>query len=316
LPDDVRALLTAIVHGREAWSPYGVLERAGHRPGLIDRLVEYDLRLMPSVKDVSALPTAGKRLVIVAAEGHVLRFRIFDNDGKMVKDTDSIRQAARAPQIEGLRKRLEKLWPPHELTTSEKDRVIDAVTSIVGHTRRMEEGLLARWEAHPDGFPDRLQITLSRYGAYVVGTRILGREDKGKFLLGPGENPRDHGRRGPTPHILTAEREESPKAYDPGREIVQRITVFWDLSGRAGGPSPRVVGRCRPLLGDGTVADPHSLDPDDADPGPPRCRRSPRRRRHTSQFESSPPGPRYASLCKPRTNREFFKYDSASAYVD
>jgi hypothetical protein len=96
---------------------------------------EYDLRLMSSVKDVNAIPRAGTRLVIVAAVDHVLYFRIFDSEGKMVVDTDATRWTAQAPQIEDLRKQLAKLWPSHELTTSEKDRVIDAVTSIVGHTR-------------------------------------------------------------------------------------------------------------------------------------------------------------------------------------
>jgi hypothetical protein len=95
----------------------------------------YDLRLMSSVKDVSAIPKEGMRLVIVAAMDHVLHFRIFDSEGKMVVDADATRWTAQAPQIEDLRKQLAKLWPSHELTTSEKDRVIDAVTSIVGHTR-------------------------------------------------------------------------------------------------------------------------------------------------------------------------------------
>lgn len=94
----------------------------------------YDLRLMSSVNDVSAIPTAGKRLVIVSAVDHVLHFRIFDNDGKMVVDTDATRRTAQAAQINDLSKQLDNLWPPHELTTSEKRPVIDAVTSIVGQT--------------------------------------------------------------------------------------------------------------------------------------------------------------------------------------
>jgi hypothetical protein len=101
----------------------------------------FDLRLMSSVKDVSAIPTAGKRLVIVAAVGHLLHFRIFDHDGKMVVDTDATRRTAQAPQIEDLRKQLANSWPPHELTTSEKGWVIDAVTSIVGHTPDSDEWL-------------------------------------------------------------------------------------------------------------------------------------------------------------------------------
>jgi hypothetical protein len=66
---------------------------------------------------------------------NVLHFRIFDSEGTIVVDTDATRRTAQAPQIEDLREQLAKLWPSHELTTSEKDRVIDAVTSIVGHTR-------------------------------------------------------------------------------------------------------------------------------------------------------------------------------------
>ena len=95
----------------------------------------YDLQVIFPVKDVSAIPTTGKRLVIVATVGHVLHFRIFDNDGKMVVDTDATQRPAQAAQISDLRKQLETLWPPHELTTSDKSRVIDTVTSIVGHTR-------------------------------------------------------------------------------------------------------------------------------------------------------------------------------------
>ena len=98
-----------------------------------DRL-GYDLRLMSSVNDVSGIPTAGQSLIIVAVVDHVLHFRIFDGDGKVVVDTDEKRLTEQAPQIEDLRKRLESLWPPHELTKSEKGRVIDDVTSIFGHT--------------------------------------------------------------------------------------------------------------------------------------------------------------------------------------
>jgi hypothetical protein len=75
-----------------------------------------DLRLMSSVKDVNGIPTAGKNLIIVAAVDNVLHFRIFDLDGKVVLDTDEKHLAEQARQIEDLRKQLESLWPPHELT--------------------------------------------------------------------------------------------------------------------------------------------------------------------------------------------------------
>jgi CRISPR-associated protein Cas8a1/Csx13 len=96
----------------------------------------YDLRLMSSVNDVSGIPTAGNRLIIAAVVDQVLHFRIFNDDGKMVVDTDEKSLTKQAQPIEDLRKQLESLWPPHELTDSEEDRVIATVTSIVGHTER------------------------------------------------------------------------------------------------------------------------------------------------------------------------------------
>ena len=44
-----------------------------------------DLRLISSLNDVGDIPTEGKDLVIVAALGQALHFRIFDSDGKQVK---------------------------------------------------------------------------------------------------------------------------------------------------------------------------------------------------------------------------------------
>ena len=93
----------------------------------------FDLRLMSSLNGVSGIPTKGKNLIIVAAVNNVLHFRIFDGDGKVVVDTDEKGLTEQARQIEDLRKQLESLWLPHELTRSDKDRVITAVTSIVGH---------------------------------------------------------------------------------------------------------------------------------------------------------------------------------------
>ena len=60
-----------------------------------------------------------------------LHFRMFDNDCKVFVDTDEQRLPKQARQIEDLRKQLASMWPPHELTWSDKDRVATAVTSIV-----------------------------------------------------------------------------------------------------------------------------------------------------------------------------------------
>jgi hypothetical protein len=92
----------------------------------------WDLQLLPGVKEVSGLPTTGKKLVIVAAVNQVLQFRMFDADGKQFIDTDETGLPAKAPAIDDLRKQLEGLWPPHTLTTNEKDQVVAAVRKIVG----------------------------------------------------------------------------------------------------------------------------------------------------------------------------------------
>ena len=94
-----------------------------------------DLRLMSSVNDVSEIPTGGKGQTIVAVVDEVLHFRIFDDDGKVVVDTNAAGLKEQERSIEALRKQLETLWPPHELTESEKHAVVAAVTEIVGYTQ-------------------------------------------------------------------------------------------------------------------------------------------------------------------------------------
>jgi DNA-directed RNA polymerase specialized sigma24 family protein len=106
---------------------------------LIDLLPRYNLRLMSAVENVSGLPRKGENLVIVAAVDRALHFRIFDAHGQMVVDTDEPRLIGQARQVEDLRKQLEGMWPPHELTRSEKSRVISTVKSIVGHALRPHE---------------------------------------------------------------------------------------------------------------------------------------------------------------------------------
>ncbi len=94
----------------------------------------YDLRLMSALTDTAGIPTAGKSLIIVADVDHMLQLRIFNSDGKVIIDTDEKMLVAQAFLIEMLKKRLESLWPPHELSKIEKDGVITAVTAIVDRT--------------------------------------------------------------------------------------------------------------------------------------------------------------------------------------
>ncbi len=93
---------------------------------------ECDLKLISSVSDVTDIPKAGKSLVIVAAVKNVLHFRIFDFTGRVIADTDETKLGRQAQQIENLRKQLDSLWLSHELTKSEKERVVATVTSIIG----------------------------------------------------------------------------------------------------------------------------------------------------------------------------------------
>ena len=180
VPASVRALLEAKPEVR----PHRASTRPGHRTW-IDRMVNasqrlwkhpevfqpllrslvanfpdqvysdlFDLRLMYSLmysgSDVSSIPTSGTNLVIVANVKDVLYFRIFDADGKVVVDTDETRLTTQAGPIADLKKQLDSVRPPHELTRSEKDRVIAEVTSIVGRTHSDETvSLLVSLSAEP-----------------------------------------------------------------------------------------------------------------------------------------------------------------------
>jgi Heparan-alpha-glucosaminide N-acetyltransferase, catalytic len=112
-----------------------------------------DLRLISSANDVGALPRRGKNLIVVADVRDALHFRGFDSEGKIVVDTDQNGLPEKVQQIADLRRQLESLWPPHELTANEKDPLVAAVTSIAGPSRsqavwRVVGGLLKAnlWE--------------------------------------------------------------------------------------------------------------------------------------------------------------------------
>src|SRR5262249_47036846 len=97
------------------------LKRYSDARGHLKDLLGCDLRLMSSVKDVERLPREGKNLIVVAAVGQVVHVRIFDSDGKTVVDTDETRLKDRVQQIAAVKRQLDSLWPPHELTGNEKD---------------------------------------------------------------------------------------------------------------------------------------------------------------------------------------------------
>jgi len=86
-------------------------------------IYNYDVRVV-AVSDESVIPTGHKSEIVVAIVDDVYHFRVFDGVGKVVVDTNEKRL------IDEVRKQLEQLKPPHELTDSEKGRVIATITSI------------------------------------------------------------------------------------------------------------------------------------------------------------------------------------------
>ncbi|AGA24625.1 hypothetical protein [Singulisphaera acidiphila] len=95
----------------------------------------FRLRLMPFVRDVSGIPTEGKKLLVVANVGNVLHFRGFGDDGKVVVKTDETSLKAHAESIADLKKQLESLWFAPQLTEGQSVKIFGAVTSIAAHTR-------------------------------------------------------------------------------------------------------------------------------------------------------------------------------------
>jgi APA family basic amino acid/polyamine antiporter len=89
---------------------------------------------MPSASDASAIPAEGQDLVVLADVKEVLHVRVFDSDGNKVVDTDEQKLAGQSQQIEDLRNQLRDVWPPHELTRQEESVLVNAVTSMVGHS--------------------------------------------------------------------------------------------------------------------------------------------------------------------------------------
>ncbi len=92
-----------------------------------------DVQLITAIEDFNQMPT-GKNLVVVANVDGVLHIRMFDGNGKMAIDTDEKRLRDRTRQIENLKRQLAGLWPPHELTATEKTLVGISVSATVGYT--------------------------------------------------------------------------------------------------------------------------------------------------------------------------------------
>ena len=108
----------------------------GYRVTLSDALEEYNLSWdevrLTLIDDGSDLPAKGKNLLVVAGADTVLHFRLFDNDGNMVVDTDETMVPDRAGSIADLKKVLRNLWPGHEKTEEENCRIITSAAAVIG----------------------------------------------------------------------------------------------------------------------------------------------------------------------------------------
>jgi hypothetical protein len=121
----------------------------------------YDLRLLAPLHDPSDIPTVGNYLIVIVPVDGVLHFRIFDSAGEVIEDRDETNLKDKAGEIDTLRKAVQTLGPPHELTRSEKDRVVTQVNSILD--RRLEM-------AHPKG--TRGHFTIDFGGQYLMGRLV------------------------------------------------------------------------------------------------------------------------------------------------
>ena len=138
---------------------------------LASDLAGFDLQLIPSLNDVSSIPTDRKTLFIISRVNNVLHFRIFDRDGSVVVNTDEnrllnlVKVEGRLDQkptdkeimkkqaidrqgafVKSLRKQLEPLWFRQDLSQAEKDEVIKNVVSIVNTAwsgRRFESRIVS-----------------------------------------------------------------------------------------------------------------------------------------------------------------------------
>jgi hypothetical protein len=93
-----------------------------------------DLQLMFDVNDAGDIPSEGKNLLILAIVNGALHFRVFDGHGKLDEDTDDTKLTDQAKKLEDLRRQLEHLRPPHELTKRAKRRAFATAASIVGYS--------------------------------------------------------------------------------------------------------------------------------------------------------------------------------------
>jgi hypothetical protein len=114
-----------------------VRDYAGHQLLLLDDVAP-EVRLVSSLEHESAIPSTGNNLIIVAAVGHVLHFKMFDPHGEVALSESERGLWQKADAIQGLRQRIAPLFPPHQLTESESAGIVSDLASILGHIRKID----------------------------------------------------------------------------------------------------------------------------------------------------------------------------------
>jgi hypothetical protein len=94
------------------------------------KAAQVQLQLLPSVNDPSELPSKGKSLIVLARLHNLLRFRIFDNDGDKIVDTDETQLPAKSQAIQKIKSMIVPAWDGTKLGGQAEAAVIAAVTSI------------------------------------------------------------------------------------------------------------------------------------------------------------------------------------------
>lgn len=140
----------------------------------VKALEGYDLRLMPAMNDAGSLPREGRSLIIVNDVNKTLHFRIFASGGRIILDTDEKGLTGKGQQIEELKRQLEGLGPPHQLAGSEKDRLLTAMTSILGYARPNPMQVMASMIKVPLLFYLTLLVTMPSLYVFnaLVGSQL------------------------------------------------------------------------------------------------------------------------------------------------
>ena len=232
-------------------------------PTLADEFVEYcavpdvdgecDLQLSLLMTDVNGIPTAGKSQIIVAVVDHVLHFRIFNGDGKVVVDTNEKRLTEQAPKIEVFRKLLESLWLSQSLPGARRTR-----SSPLSHqssvTLRMVYTSWAAFRRMRRFTPNserafNLIWALIEFGAIETGTNTGGRRRRARWNHCRGRRAVE-GRKGdafregvetPSPPDRAHHRYVHPNYYDSPKEHFDQSETPLPLLNLKAGTCDRVI---------------------------------------------------------------------------